>query len=145
RFGKARTTLKGGGGSGEPTTREVVQGLRTDLPGWGSLDWGGSAAGEASHAKRAVPSRSGNGDRVMARRRPPREGDGMGSTPDYLEAVLLCRNPSPKRQRGGPTFMEIGPPRWRLGLGFRQSKAVSELPLPARSASKGHPCSRCGL
>src|SRR5207249_4307027 len=29
RLGNARTTLKGGGGSGEPTTREVVQGWRT--------------------------------------------------------------------------------------------------------------------
>jgi hypothetical protein len=43
-FGNARTTLYGGGGSGEPTTREVFQGWRTGFAGPGSLGFGGSAA-----------------------------------------------------------------------------------------------------
>ena len=44
RFGNARTTLKGGGGSGEPMTRDVVQGARVSFAGSGSLGLGGSAA-----------------------------------------------------------------------------------------------------
>jgi hypothetical protein len=42
--------LKGGGGSGEPTTREVVQGTRTGLAGPVPLPAGGAAAKEASRA-----------------------------------------------------------------------------------------------
>src|SRR5262245_62389385 len=46
RLGKARTTLKGRGGSGEPTTREVVHGVRAGLV----------AAVEASHATAMAPN-----------------------------------------------------------------------------------------
>src|SRR5205085_8467869 len=38
RFGNARTTLNGAGGSGEPTTREVVQGTRADFAGSAATD-----------------------------------------------------------------------------------------------------------
>jgi len=47
-FGNTRTTLKGGGGSGEPTTGEEVQSVRKDVVGSASLGLGGSAADEPS-------------------------------------------------------------------------------------------------
>src|SRR5438270_10264973 len=74
--GKARTTLKGGGGSGEPMTREVVQGIRAD----------DSAAAETSQATNPATSTDSNTDRPIDRRRPPWKGDGMSTTPeDILE------------------------------------------------------------
>src|SRR5437868_5940416 len=67
RWGNARTTLKGGGGSGEPTTREVVQGWRTAFACSPAL---GSAVSPAT-------SESADANRAMQRRRPPREIDGI--------------------------------------------------------------------
>src|SRR5262249_38511142 len=81
-LGNARTTLKGGGGSGEPTTREVVQGVRTDFAGWDSLGLGGSAAEQASHPTNPATTDSGNADAARNRRCPPWEGDGIDSTPE---------------------------------------------------------------
>ena len=75
-FGNARTTLNGGGGSGEPTTREVVQGVRTDF--------GGSAAEETSHATNPVASISGHANTVRGRRRPTWEDDGINITPEGI-------------------------------------------------------------
>src|SRR2546430_16278092 len=80
RFGKARTTLKGGGGSGEPTTREVVQGVRTGL------------AGSATAGPGLVPSPAARvtvrADARKDRRRPPGEGDGMSPTPEQAAACV---------------------------------------------------------
>src|SRR5580704_9917098 len=74
RFGNARTTLKGGGGSGEPTTREVVQGTRTGLAGATRLSAGGPAAKQAS--KPTSPTRGASADTTTSRRLPG-EGDDM--------------------------------------------------------------------
>src|SRR5271166_1161468 len=60
RLGNARTTLKGGGGSGEPMTREVVQGIRADLAVSAFLSSDGSA--EASQPARPATTNSGNAD-----------------------------------------------------------------------------------
>src|SRR5438270_10206857 len=76
RFGKARTTLKGGGGSGEPTTREVVQGVRTGFAGSASLGPDGPAAGETGRAAKPAASTSMSTNTARDRRRPPWEGDG---------------------------------------------------------------------
>src|SRR6202041_2492284 len=59
-FGNARITLKGGGGSGEPTTLEVFQGMRIDLAGSASLDRTGSAAAETSHVTNPATSSTSN-------------------------------------------------------------------------------------
>src|SRR5260370_31134874 len=69
RFGNARTTLKGGGGSGEPTSRELVQGVRAGLVG--------SAADEANQA--TDPATATSAGTMRERRRPRFEGEGMGS------------------------------------------------------------------
>ena len=71
RFGNARTTLKGGGGSGEPTTREVVQGVRTSFAGSDSLGRGGSAAHGVSHVTSPATAASDNAGKAMCKRRPP--------------------------------------------------------------------------
>src|SRR5262245_57910666 len=81
RFGKARTTLKGGGGSGEPTTREVVQGVRAVFGGSDSL---GSAATETRHAINPAASKRANAGTTRHRGCLPREGDGMDWTPVEL-------------------------------------------------------------
>src|SRR5262245_59362065 len=79
RFGNARTTLNGGGGSGEPTTREVVQGTRGGrvdlaLPGRGP-----SSAAEPSHVTN--PAASASAPMIGDRRFPSSPVDGMSSTP----------------------------------------------------------------
>src|SRR5260370_41853741 len=69
RFGNARTTLKGGGGSGEPTSRELVQGVRAGLVG--------SAADEAKQA--TDPETATSAGTMRERRRPRFAGEGVGS------------------------------------------------------------------
>ena len=56
RFGNARTTLKGGGGSGEPTTREVVQGVRPDRVGSAFPGLPPSSAAEPSQVTKTAAS-----------------------------------------------------------------------------------------
>src|SRR5262245_58031208 len=86
RLGNARTTLKGGGGSGEPMTREVVQGIRADLAAPAFLGSDGSA--EASQPARPATISNGNADTARNERCPRCEGDGIGSTP---EEAVLCQ------------------------------------------------------
>src|SRR5437899_2377845 len=86
RFGKARTTLKGGGGSGEPTTREVVQGVR-----WGLGGSGYSAAEETSRAISPAAIKSGNAGAASDRRRRPWAGDSISSTPEEIAPAQVCR------------------------------------------------------
>src|SRR5438874_13733612 len=57
RFGNARTTLNGGGGSGEPTTRDVVHAFRADFPSSACGDW---PLDGMSHATRPPISKIGN-------------------------------------------------------------------------------------
>ena len=73
RLGKARTTVKGGGGSGEPTTREVVQGVRPGLPG---------GADGTNRAARVVTDTTDNTARATKNRRRPGKGDRMNSAPE---------------------------------------------------------------
>src|SRR5262245_43841737 len=80
RLGNALTTLKGGGGSGEPTTREVVQGVRTDFGGSASV-LGGWAAGATIRTTNPTTRSSDSADAARGRRRPPGEDDSMSSTP----------------------------------------------------------------
>src|ERR1700730_9978147 len=82
RFGNARTTLKGGGGSGEPTTRDVTQGVRTDFAGQASLDGGDFAADGTRQAAKPDTRKSSKADTERDKRCRPREGDGMNSTPE---------------------------------------------------------------
>src|ERR1700720_3048412 len=76
-FGNARTTLKGGGGSGEPTNREVVHCVRMGLVG--------SAADEANQATH--PATTTNAGTMRERRRPRFEGDGMSGPPRDVARV----------------------------------------------------------
>src|SRR6266852_5319368 len=73
-FGNARTTLKGGGGSGEPTTREVFQGVRADLAGLDSP--------RTHHTRNPPTNMSANAHMPTNRRRPSWESFGMSSTPE---------------------------------------------------------------
>src|SRR5436309_2869578 len=63
-FGNARTTLKGGGGSGEPTTRDVVHGFRANFAGSDAFGLGESAAEETSHVKNPIRN-NGAKDRML--------------------------------------------------------------------------------
>src|SRR5437867_1468286 len=71
-FGNALTTLKGGGGSGDPTTREVLQGVR---------GLAGSAAEGSSHATVPTTSIRGNAEPARNSRQAAREVNGMNLTP----------------------------------------------------------------
>src|ERR1700730_6128120 len=68
RFGNARTTLKGGGGSGEPTTRDVTQGVRTDFAGPASLDRGDCAADGTNRAANPATNTNANADTTRDKR-----------------------------------------------------------------------------
>src|SRR5947209_7209648 len=89
RFGNARTTLNGGGGSGEPTMREVVQGART--AGAGPVCCaGGDCAADGTRQFRNPPTRN-SVNANTARRHPPRKGDPMISTPEGTARMIQPR------------------------------------------------------
>src|SRR5271169_2529774 len=80
KLGNARTTLNGGGGSGEPTTREVVHGFRSDFEVSAFLGLGGSAPAQANHAANPVTSASEIAERARNERLPSRIRDGMSNS-----------------------------------------------------------------
>src|SRR3954452_9686823 len=90
-FGNARTTSKGGGGSGEPVTREVVKGLRTDFVGSASPAVGGPAEDDPSRAMNPAAIRSGHPSPIRDRRYPPGQGDGMNSAPGAATRMRFLR------------------------------------------------------
>src|SRR5262249_54417138 len=79
RFGNARTTLKGGGGSGVPTTREAVQGVRPDRVG---PAFPGLLPLSAARPSRVTKTDASMSARIVGNRRlPPGADDGMSFTP----------------------------------------------------------------
>src|SRR5438105_14552827 len=110
--GKTRTALNGGGGSGEPTTLEVVHGLRGGAAGGFASGCLGSSAGEPDHVASAEPASS---TRTTAAREeetdiagvPERDGGEFG-WPDRSGRIRrpvppdhAPSSPSPRRGEGG--------------------------------------------
>ena len=81
RFGNARTTLNGGGGSGEPTTREVVQGVRTAFAG---------SAADVVRAKNSAANSNASGR--WNRRPPTRQSNGISPAPACWEKLSSPKN-----------------------------------------------------
>src|SRR4051812_20069337 len=96
-FGNARTTLKGGGGSGEPTTREVVQGARGDFAVGASPGLGESATDGTSRARNPTTSNRGRDSTARDRRCPLGQGDRIKGAPD---AATRTRVPPYWAKRG---------------------------------------------
>jgi hypothetical protein len=83
-FGKARTTLKGGGGSGDPTTREVVHGGRAGV----SFFFSGSALPDVMEASAPARARTGSPVRTRNGFRRLREDSGINITrKKHLEGI----------------------------------------------------------